>query len=217
MSKPPFQMVHEMECKVCGQILPYTREYFPPCQKGKYLLKTCRKCWNKHHKDYLASKGEDFCKKLRQKYYLSTRENHIFLAKRLYQEKREQILKQKQEYKAKNRDRYNQNARIRYWTDNKVRIESSLRSLMRRSIKDKNYRSWESLVGYNIDSLSSHLESLFLEGMTMDNYGDWHIDHIKPRRYFNYDSCEDTEFKECWALDNLRPLWAIDNIRRNYG
>jgi hypothetical protein len=64
---------------------------------------------------------------------------------------------------------------------------------------------------YSIEELKIHLESKFESGMNWENYGDWHIDHIKPDNSFNYDNMEDNQFKECWSLNNLQPLWATDN------
>jgi len=80
----------------------------------------------------------------------------------------------------------------------------------------KNGRSWEVLVGYNIDQLVQHLECLFVDGMSWNNYGrsGWTIDHIIPISAFNYEKPEDDDFKKCWALGNLQPLWAIDNIKK---
>ena len=60
-----------------------------------------------------------------------------------------------------------------------------------------------------------HLETSFNNGMTWDNYGKWHVDHIIPKNSFNYTSPEDKEFKECWELKNLQPLWAGDNLRKS--
>lgn len=86
---------------------------------------------------------------------------------------------------------------------------------MRNSLKGaKGGRSWEKLVGYSVNDLIDHLESRFHEGMTWDNYGAWHIDHIRPIDSFNYLSPEDEEFRECWALQNLQPLWALENMRK---
>jgi hypothetical protein len=73
-------------------------------------------------------------------------------------------------------------------------------------------RHWESLVGYTVDQLKSHLEKQFLPGMTWENHGKWHIDHRIPISAFNFEKPEDIDFKQCWALRNLRPLWAIDNL-----
>ena len=50
--------------------------------------------------------------------------------------------------------------------------------------------------------------------MNWDNYGEWHIDHIKPISSFIFESSEDEEFKRCWSLDNLQPMWGIENIKK---
>ena len=51
--------------------------------------------------------------------------------------------------------------------------------------------------------------------MTWDNYGEWHIDHKKPKSLFDYDSPKDQAFKDCWSLANLQPLWAEDNKNKS--
>jgi hypothetical protein len=48
--------------------------------------------------------------------------------------------------------------------------------------------------------------------MTWDNYGEWHIDHIKPRVLFDNRIAE--QALRCWALTNLQPLWAADNMAK---
>ncbi len=50
--------------------------------------------------------------------------------------------------------------------------------------------------------------------MSFENYGEWHIDHVVPASNFSYDSFEDKEFKDCWALSNLQPLWAEENLKK---
>ncbi len=84
---------------------------------------------------------------------------------------------------------------------------------MRQSLKgERKSTTWTELVDYSLQDLKEHLESLFLSGMTWENYGEWHIDHVKPISSFDIvsDSCD--AFKECWNLKNLQPLWAIDNL-----
>jgi hypothetical protein len=75
----------------------------------------------------------------------------------------------------------------------------------------KNGRKWESLVGYTLEELMAHLEKQFQPGMTWENYGEWHLDHIHPRAAHFYTDSTDPDFQRCWALDNLQPLWAKDN------
>lgn len=76
-------------------------------------------------------------------------------------------------------------------------------------------RSWESIVGYSLAELVAHLERQFLSGMSWENYGEWHIDHIRPIASFSYISDADPAFRDCWALPNLRPLWALENMSKN--
>lgn len=84
-----------------------------------------------------------------------------------------------------------------------------------RSLKDgKAGRPWESLVGYSTDELRLHLERQFLPGMTWENMGKWHVDHILPRRQFAFSAPDEPDFRACWALSNLRPLWKQDNWQK---
>lgn len=78
----------------------------------------------------------------------------------------------------------------------------------------KNSSSILECLGYSIEQLKQHLESKFQPGMTWDNYGKWHIDHIIPDSHFNYDKIDDEQFKLAWALENLQPLWAAENYRK---
>jgi hypothetical protein len=98
------------------------------------------------------------------------------------------------------------------------KIKSNMRSnlyhrLRRRNIlkKEKTFK----LLNYTPEELKQHLEAQFQPGMTWDNYGEWHIDHIKPDSWFNYLSTEDESFKQSWAITNLQPLWAKENIAKS--
>jgi len=46
--------------------------------------------------------------------------------------------------------------------------------------------------------------------MSWDNYGEWHIDHIKPVSLF--DELENVNVVN--SLDNLQPLWASENLSK---
>lgn len=60
------------------------------------------------------------------------------------------------------------------------------------------------LLGYSALELKNHLELLFTEGMSWNNYGEWHVDHIKG--VINFDVT--TPVNVVNALSNLRPMWA---------
>jgi len=56
------------------------------------------------------------------------------------------------------------------------------------------------------------LENKFEEGMTWENYGDWHIDHIKP--FAKFDLTIITNVEMLCHYTNLQPLWAADNFAK---
>ncbi len=78
----------------------------------------------------------------------------------------------------------------------------------------KNRRHWETLVGYTLNDLMDHLAEQFTEGMTWGNYGRWHVDHIIPKSFFEFNDTKDEGFQQCWALSNLQPLWASENCSK---
>ena len=95
------------------------------------------------------------------------------------------------------------------------RLNARISNQVWQAIKaDKGGRSVASLVGYSMLELRAHLERQFLRGMTWENMGEWHIDHIVPLSSFTITGPDDPELRRAWALPNLRPLWAEDNMRK---
>jgi len=71
------------------------------------------------------------------------------------------------------------------------------------------------LIGYEIVVLMQHLERQFRPGMSWENFGEWHIDHIVPLSSFSITDERDEALKAAWCLSNLRPLWAKENLKKN--
>ena len=138
-------------------------------------------------------------------------------------------LRKTEKYKKYNREqqrKYNKTEkrkkRVREWQKEKVRIDPKYR--LNRNVasaiwlvlkENKAGRKWETLVGYTLQDLMRHLESLFESWMNWDNYGEWVIDHVRPISLFNFTLPEDKGFKECWALENLQPMEKIANIKKS--
>ena len=93
------------------------------------------------------------------------------------------------------------------------RFKTNLRSRVSHALgRNSKSASTEDLVGCTMDELRHHLESKFTDGMTWDNYGEWHVDHIKPCAMFDF-SVDNHQF-ECFHYTNLQPLWAKDNYSK---
>ena len=109
--------------------------------------------------------------------------------------------------------------RVRWWTkEPKTNLCSRIRNGIHYALKERGIRKDErtfTLLGYSPMDLVRHIESQFTDGMSWDNRGEWHIDHIRPVVSFNFDSTGHPDFKKCWALNNLQPLWAKDNMSKN--
>jgi hypothetical protein len=68
----------------------------------------------------------------------------------------------------------------------------------------------EEILGCTIEEFVEYLQSQFKEGMTLENHGEWHIDHIIPLST----ATTEEEVIKLNHYTNLQPLWAADNIRK---
>ena len=66
------------------------------------------------------------------------------------------------------------------------------------------------LLGCDWQAFRSHLESLFTPGMTWDNYGQWHVDHITPLAA----ATSPDSLLPLFHYLNTQPLWGPDNLRK---
>jgi hypothetical protein len=90
-------------------------------------------------------------------------------------------------------------------------LRSRLNSVLNRCNIEKGFSTME-LTGCELPFLKGYLEAKFTEGMTWENHGDWHIDHIKP--CCSFDLTTEEEQKNCFHYTNLQPLWAKDNLSK---
>jgi hypothetical protein len=82
------------------------------------------------------------------------------------------------------------------------------------------------MVGCTREFFKQRFESMFVDGMTWENYGTyninivdrWSIDHIRPKASWGFGELHGEELqvaiKECWHYTNLQPLWGpLQNLK----
>lgn len=94
------------------------------------------------------------------------------------------------------------------------RIAENLRSRIGRAIR-KGYKTGSAVrdLGCAIPDFKLHIEALFQPGMTWTNWGEWHLDHIKPLASFDLKNRE--QFLAACHYTNMQPLWAVENMRKS--
>lgn len=122
-------------------------------------------------------------------------------------------------WRKENRININKNMKIyeknRKEIDAEFKLLKTLRSRVNSALKSKNAEKNTNtldLTGCTVQFLIEYLRAKFTEGMSWENHGRWHIDHIKPCAKFNLTNEE--EQRQCFHYTNLQPLWAADNLSK---
>ena len=154
----------------------------------------------------------------RKEYYKLNKENLLNCAKVWRENNKDKKIINDKIYYEENKEVIN-NKRTKYTrekrrSDLSFRIKGNLSNRIYKAIKGI-HKSSSSLnfLGCSIEELKIHLEKQFREGMTWENYGKWHIDHIKPCASFNL--LLEEEQRKCFHYTNLQPLWAEDNLKKH--
>jgi hypothetical protein len=176
-------------------------------------MKVCSKCkieksYDEFYNDKKTKSGKkSYCKKCTLKNLKNWKE-----------ENNQKIKEQKKRYYYKNTEKVNQY--FKKYQKNKRELDPVYRMICslrvrvghfcRSIIKNKNLSATKS-IGLNRDDFRKYIESKFKDGMTWDNYGEWHIDHIKPLSL----ATSEEEAMQLNYYTNLQPLWAEDNKKKS--
>jgi len=126
--------------------------------------------------------------------------------KRIWIEKKEEILARKR--KRKREDplfRLLENTRTYIWQQTTKALNEKGQDYV------KEHQTCE-LIGCTWEEYADHLRSLYKPGMTDENYGEWHVDHIIPCSSFDLSDPE--QVKKCFHYSNTQPLWRHENLSK---
>lgn len=180
--------------------------------------------WRKDHREEINAKRRGNRAEESKKYYESHKEQiteynrseeRKARQREKYQENKEQELERQRKYREENPEKVRVSkrnwARKARKTNQQFRLKGNLRNRINKALGriSKTSSTFE-LIGCDIVTFMTYLEERFLPGMTWENHGEWHIDHIKP--CCSFDLTDPSQQKECFHYTNCQPLWAIDNL-----
>ena len=210
----------QSRCKNCQSI--YNKEYR---LKNKEILKEKAKIYAENNKEIIKQKQKESHKK----YYLENKEK-IRERERIYVKKNKEKIKEKaKQYRLNNKEKikeyhknhnlnnrdkkneyYNNKRLLDNLFDLKIRIRQSIRVTLKRQNFNKNSKTSE-ILGCSIQEFKNYLELQFTKGMSWENVGEWHLDHIYPVSLAK----SEEELIRLNHYTNFQPLWAKDNLQKS--
>ena len=229
------------QCKLCRKeyqkeyqqnnkdsIKEYKKEYQ---QNNKDSIKEYKKEYRQNNKDSIKEYQKEYRQNNKdsvkgyQKEYQQNNKDSIKESKKEYRQKNKESIKEYQKEYQKRRRLNDPQFKIRSI------ISSAIVTHLKKNGRSKNGESCLKYLPYTMEELEAHIEKQFLEQnnewMSWENWTiydsatyreddkttwTWNLDHIIPHSFFKYDNMDCDEFRDCWALSNLRPYKSKDNI-----
>ena len=191
----------------------------------KYFAKgLCRPCYDAdygakyyaNHRERVLNrqivyrtKHREESKAYQAEYYAKHRKEKLEKHSKYYSEHKEE----KKVYATKHSEERRNRRKNQYRRDPNFRVATLLRTRLRMALSGKMVSiSAIELLGCSISHLVLYLENQFEPGMSWDNHGEWHIDHVLPVSSFDLSDLQ--QQKEAFNWLNLQPLWAEDNLKK---
>lgn len=199
----------------------------------KSICIICEREYNKKYREEnkesikeKAEKNKEEKRKYDKEYYQKNKTKVDNRQKEYQKNNHESYIKYQKEYNSKNKEKskaYRKKNKEKYlklkrdWikkkkeTDPIFLLQTRVRKLIPRSIKRNGYSKKSKsmdILGISWAEFKIHIENLFQDGMSWENFGKWHLDHKIP---LSWAKNEEETLKLC-KYENLQPLWAEDNL-----
>ena len=166
--------------------------------ENKERIAEYNKQYHQENKEHLNERAKQWREKNKER--ISEREKQ-------YRKENKERLKQ---WRDENREYLNERKKQRKITDPLYKLKCNLRSRTAKAFRYQSYRKTSKtaeMLGVPYEIAFAHIERQFTKGMTWENQGEWHIDHIIPLASAETES----ELIKLCHYTNLQPLWAKDN------
>jgi len=195
------------ECTKCN-IVKLVSEFYKRKDSKRGHRSDCKEC----HKEYRII-NKSSIDEYKVKYY---KDNRAAILKRKKLKRDGMTREQKDLRNEKDRLRRESNKQ-EFYRKRRVRrnkpinkLKDNVRRRINIALKVRTEKS-VTYLGTSIKEYKRYLESMFTEGMSWDNYGEWHIDHIIPLA----SAKTEEELIKLFHYSNTQPLWAKDNLKKS--
>lgn len=199
-----------MDYKSSEKLRIYARNYYLK-NRDKIRKSEKIKLYQKRYREANKEKNKTYNKEYQKKYRLT--EKRIEYVSKYSKSDSNKKAQKRYNTSEKARTLSRERQKFRLKNDIQFKLARALRSRLKSAVK-KGCKSGSAVrdLGCSIVELKIHLENKFQEGMSWENHGKWHIDHIKPLTSFDLTDRE--QLLRACNYTNLQPLWASDNIRK---
>lgn len=194
-----FQEFADNRCEKDGKA-----KYCKICFRRKYPTPTKPRSQEDMEKERLLKESKKVCSSCNQIKSFSE-----FHKQRHTHDGRHSYCKMCRLNKAEQRKEKIRDYRSRYRS--RTRHIAAWRQLLRRFLKTtgkKKLTKTEEMLGYGAEAFRLRIEETWVPGMNWSNYGEWHVDHIRPLSSFPTNE----NAKVANALSNLQALWATTRV-----
>jgi len=178
-------------------------------KRKEYRLNNKEKINERKKEHYLNNKEK--INERNKEYILNNKEKLKEYRKEYYLNNKEKINERNKEYRLNNKEKINEYFKQRKKTDPLFKLSGSIRNLIYYSITRQGYSKRSKtykILGCTFEEFKIHLEKQFTKGMTWENQGEWHLDHIYPVSLAE----DEDHLIKLNHYTNFQPLWAIDNL-----
>jgi hypothetical protein len=169
------------------------------------LVKKYHKQWRLVNKEKIIQKNKIF--------RINNKEKISNYRKEYYLKNKEKISLNSKIYNKKNQNKKNEYYRNKKLIDPLFKLSCKLRTSIGGSFRKNGYTKKSKtyqILGCSFEDFKIHLEKQFTEGMSWENQGKWHLDHIYPVSKAK----DEDHLIKLNHYTNFQPLWAIDNIKK---
>jgi len=189
--------IQTKKCKDCGEIKNLEKGFSKRKSSIDGHQYICKECSKKQSKQWRQDNKERV-KEYEAKYH---------------QDNKERRNEYGAQWRQDNPEYSTQWSNKKYHSDPMYRMKQNLRSRTNMAFKSKGWSKdslTHDMLGCDWETAVNHIQSQFTDGMSWDNKGEWHDDHIIPL------DCARTEeeMKKLCHYTNLQPLWAGDNMSK---